>query len=42
MTQDDAQRDTVLQDGDIVHVLLRRDEEDHIQEVFQAAPEGHR
>ncbi len=31
---------TVLQDGDIVHVLLRRDDEDHIQEVFQAAPEG--
>jgi trk system potassium uptake protein TrkA len=35
-------RDTVIQDGDIVHVLLRRDEEEHIQEVFQAAPEGHR
>ena len=35
-------RETVLQDGDIVHVLLMREDEDHIQEVFQAAPEGHR
>jgi trk system potassium uptake protein len=35
-------RETVLQDGDVVHVLLMREDEDHIQEVFQAAPEGHR
>jgi trk system potassium uptake protein TrkA len=35
-------RETVLQDGDIVHVLLMREDEDRIQEVFQAAPEGHR
>ena len=35
-------RETVLQDGDIVHVLLHRQDEEHIQEVFQAAPEGHR
>ena len=34
--------DTVLQDGDIVHVLLMREDEERIQEVFQAAPEGHR
>jgi trk system potassium uptake protein TrkA len=35
-------RETVLQDGDIVHVLLMREDEDRVQEVFQAAPEGHR
>lgn len=35
-------RETVLQDGDIVHVLLHRQDEEHIQEVFQAAPEGRR
>ncbi len=35
-------RETVLQDGDIVHVLLHREDEEHIQEVFQAAPEGRR
>jgi trk system potassium uptake protein len=34
-------RETVLQDGDIVHVLLRREDEERIQEVFQAAPEAH-
>lgn len=33
-------RETVLQEGDIVHVLLPREDEDRIQEVFQAAPEG--
>ena len=35
-------RETVLQDGDIVHVLLMREDEERIQEIFQAAPEGHR
>ncbi len=30
--------ETVLQDGDIVHVLLRRDDEERVQEVFRAAP----
>ena len=34
-------RDTVLQDGDIVHVLLMRDEEERIQEFFRRAPEVH-
>lgn len=35
-------RETVLQDGDIVHVLLLREDEERIQEVFQTAPEGPR
>jgi trk system potassium uptake protein len=34
-------RDTVLQDGDIVHVLLMREDEESIQETFRAAPEVH-
>lgn len=34
-------RDTVLQDGDIIHVLLMRSDEEHIQEVFMTAPETH-
>ncbi|MGB7979256.1 MAG: TrkA family potassium uptake protein [Candidatus Nanopelagicales bacterium] len=33
-------RDTVLQDGDIVHVLLMRSDEEHIAEVFMATPES--
>jgi trk system potassium uptake protein TrkA len=33
-------RETVLQDGDQVHVLLMRDDEDAIQEVFARAPEA--
>lgn len=34
-------RETVLQDGDIVHVLLMRDDEQRIQEMFRTAPEAH-
>ncbi len=33
-------QETVLQDGDIIHVLLMREDEEHIQEVFMAAPEA--
>jgi hypothetical protein len=32
----------VLQDGDIVHVLLMREDEARIQEMFRTAPEVHR
>jgi trk system potassium uptake protein TrkA len=35
-------RETVLQDGDIVHVLLMREDEARIQEMFRTAPEAHR
>lgn len=35
-------RETVLQEGDLVHVLLRRDEEDRVQELFRGAPEARR
>lgn len=34
-------RQTVLQDGDIIHVLLRRDDEARVQETFRTAPEVH-
>ncbi len=34
-------RETVLQDGDIIHVLLMRTDEESIQEYFMAAPEAH-
>ncbi len=34
-------RETVLQDGDIIHVLLMRSDEELIQEIFMAAPEAH-
>ena len=34
-------RETVLQDGDIVHVLLNRADEERIQEMFRTAPEAH-
>ena len=34
-------RETVLQDGDIVHVLLNRADEDRVQELFRSAPEAH-
>jgi trk system potassium uptake protein TrkA len=34
-------RETVLQDGDIVHVLLMREDETRIQEFFRKAPEVH-
>ncbi len=34
-------RETVLQDGDIVHVLLNRADEERIQEMFRTAPEVH-
>lgn len=34
-------RETVLQDGDIVHVLLMREDEQRIQEMFRTAPEAH-
>jgi trk system potassium uptake protein TrkA len=34
-------RETVLQDGDIVHVLLMREDEERIQEFFRQAPEVH-
>ena len=34
-------RETVLQDGDIVHVLLMRVDEERIQEMFRTAPEVH-
>ena len=33
--------ETVLQDGDIVHVLLMREDEERIQEFFRQAPEVH-
>lgn len=35
-------RVTVLQDGDVIHVLLMREDEERIEEIFQAAPEGNR
>jgi trk system potassium uptake protein TrkA len=35
-------RETVLQDGDIVHVLLLRSDEDRVQEIFRQPPEAHR
>jgi Trk K+ transport system NAD-binding subunit len=31
--------DTVVQDGDLVHVIMRMDETERIAEVFQTAPE---
>jgi trk system potassium uptake protein len=31
--------DTVIQEGDLVHVIMRMDETDRIAEIFQAAPE---
>lgn len=34
-------RETVLQDGDIVHVLLMRSDESAIQAVFRQPPEAH-
>ncbi len=35
-------RETVLQDGDIVHVLLMRSDEDRVQEIFRQPPEANR
>jgi trk system potassium uptake protein len=34
-------RETVLQDGDIIHVLLLRLDEEKVQEIFRRAPEVH-
>jgi trk system potassium uptake protein TrkA len=31
--------DTVVQEGDLVHVIMRMDETGRIAEIFQAAPE---
>lgn len=34
--------ETILQEGDLVHVLLRRDEEEDVQEMFTTAPGSQR
>ncbi len=35
-------RETVLQEGDLVHVLLRRADEERVQELFRTPPEDRR
>lgn len=34
-------RETVLQEGDVVHVLVMRQDEERIQELFRVPPGGH-